>query len=224
MLKKILFTLVLSLTSLCLFAQEDVTKFLGIPVDGTKAEMKAKLIEKGFTPKKEGNTEFLEGEFNGTDVHIYIATNNNKVCRIMVCDANTVNEAKIRIRFNTLIQQFSNNKRYIFLDENEPIPEDEDISYEMTINNKIYEANFYQADSEALTKKAYETLREKYTDEQLKNPTDEISKEINLTAAIVLADSVKNKPVWFRIEELLGKYYIAIFYDNEKNRANGEDL
>ena len=28
----------------------------------------------------------------------------------------------------------------------------------------------------------------------------------------------------FRIEEFAGKYYIAMYYDNEYNRANGEDL
>ncbi len=33
------------------------------------------------------------------------------------------------------------------------------------------------------------------------------------------------KPVWFRIcEESLGKYYITMYYDNEYNHANGEDL
>ena len=30
--------------------------------------------------------------------------------------------------------------------------------------------------------------------------------------------------VWFTIEEIYGKYYIAMFYDNEYNKANGEDL
>lgn len=33
-----------------------------------------------------------------------------------------------------------------------------------------------------------------------------------------------NKPVWFMISDLYGKYYITMFYDNEYNRANGEDL
>lgn len=32
------------------------------------------------------------------------------------------------------------------------------------------------------------------------------------------------KPVWFMISENLGKYYITMFYDNEYNRASGEDL
>ena len=98
--KKYLFTIVLVFVALNLFSQNDVTKFLGIPIDGTKAEMKAKLVEKGFTPIKERNTEYLKGEFNGTDVRVFIATNNNKVYRIMVCDENTLDEPNIRIRFN----------------------------------------------------------------------------------------------------------------------------
>jgi hypothetical protein len=60
------------------FAQnKDVTKFLGIPVDGTKTEMKQKLIAKGFVPKKMGDLEWLEGEFNGRNVNVYICTNWN---------------------------------------------------------------------------------------------------------------------------------------------------
>ena len=32
------------------------------------------------------------------------------------------------------------------------------------------------------------------------------------------------KPVWFMISKYLNMYYITMFYDNEYNRANGEDL
>lgn len=125
------------------YAQKDVTTFLGIPVDGFKNEMKQKLIAKGFTPKKIGDNEYLEGEFNGTDVHLYIGTNNNKVYRIMVCDAKTQNEANIKIRFNKLVSQFENNKRYTALDKY-TLSDDEDISYGMTVKNKSYDALFYQ--------------------------------------------------------------------------------
>ena len=97
--KKFFLTIVLLSLAISSFAQEkDVTKFLGIPVDGTKAEMIAKLKEKGFSSTIE-DKNILEGEFNGTEVRIHIATNNNKVCRIMVCDKNTVNETDIKIRF-----------------------------------------------------------------------------------------------------------------------------
>lgn len=32
------------------------------------------------------------------------------------------------------------------------------------------------------------------------------------------------RPVWFMISEFYGKYYIIMYYDNEYNHANGEDL
>lgn len=35
---------------------------------------------------------------------------------------------------------------------------------------------------------------------------------------------ITKKAVWFRICENYGEYYITMFYDNEYNHANGEDL
>lgn len=48
--------------------------------------------------------------------------------------------------------------------------------------------------------------------------------EIFALSLELMMDSLKNKPVWFMISEHFGKYYITMFYDNEYNRANGEDL
>lgn len=42
--------------------EKEVTIFLGILVDGTKAETKQKLIEKGFIPKTVQETNYLEGD------------------------------------------------------------------------------------------------------------------------------------------------------------------
>ena len=95
-----------------LYAQKDVTQFLGIPVDGNKSEMIQKLKDKGFTINP-NLKNVLDGEFNGIDVNIYILTNNNKVRRIAVMDANPSSEANIKIRFNNLLKQFQNNARYL---------------------------------------------------------------------------------------------------------------
>lgn len=141
--KKILLFCIMAIAAISMSAQNDVTTFLGIPVDGSKSEMKQKLVSKGFVPKKVGENEFLEGEFNGTDVHVYIVTNNNKVYRIMLCDANTRNEADIKIRFNRLVNQFENNKRYTSY-ENYALSDEENISYEMAVHKKNYDASFYQ--------------------------------------------------------------------------------
>lgn len=227
--KRIMACCILALLTVAVYAQKDVTTFLGIPIDGFKSEMRKKLIAKGYVPKKVGDNEYLEGEFNGTDVHIFIATNNNKVYRIMLCDANTQSEANIKIRFNKLVSQFENNKRYTSLDYFK-LSESEDISYEMTVHNKNYEAMFYQipdmekVDSLAIQKQIRNELLKKYSPEQLENPTDEINNELQSITLRMGIDMLYKKPVWFRICEYYGEYYITMYYDNEYNHANGEDL
>ena len=228
--KRLLFIVLAMIATITSFAQQkDVTSFLGIPVDGTVSSMKQKLVSKGFVPKKVGTNEFLEGEFNGCNVNVYIRTNNNKVYRIMVADNNTVDEAQIKIRFNNLVSQFENNKRYIPHDKF-TLSDEEDISCEMTVHNKSYEALFYQvpnmekADTLALQKKVLSELLSKYTEAELINPSEEITKEIQNTAIKIGTELMLMKPVWFRICESYGKYFIVMYYDNEYNRSHGEDL
>lgn len=228
--KRLLFIVLAMIATITSFAQQkDVTSFLGIPVDGTVLSMKQKLVSKGFIPKKVGTNEFLEGEFNGTDVCVYIATNNNKVCRIMLCDKNDQNETNIKIRFNKLVSQFVNNKRYISLDKY-TLSDEEDISYEMTVNKKNYDAVFYQVpnkmeiDTLALQEKVRNELLSKYTVEELIKPSQEITKEAVSTTFKIGMEMMLKKPVWFRICESYGKYSIVMYYDNEYNRSHGEDL
>lgn len=180
--KKILSVAFLLMLSVALYAQKEVTKFLGIPVDGSKSSMIQKLKNKGFV--YDPSADYLKGEFNGQQVDVYVVTNNNRVYRIMVCDKHGCDEGQIKIRYNTLCRQFANNQKYVPLDAEE-LSESEDISYEMTVNKKEYQATYVQL------------------------PAD---------------DDLIKRLVWFTILERYGKYYIAIFYDNEFNRAHGEDL
>lgn len=216
------------LCALTLFAQKDVTTFLGIPVDGSKTAMRQKLIAKGFTPKKVRTTEFLTGEFNGGKVDVHIVTNNNKVCRIMVSDVTPVSEADIKIRFNNLVNQFEKNSRYLTVHEN-AIPEDEDISFQMLVKKKNYDASFYQRpeqiDTLALQEIVKKELLSKYTEEQLNNSTPAMEEEMQAIIVKIGAELFSKKHVWFRImEEGYDKYTITMYYDNEYNRSNGEDL
>ena len=48
--KKILIALALLLGTTAVAQEKDVTKFLGIPIDGSKSDMIQKLKEKGFVP------------------------------------------------------------------------------------------------------------------------------------------------------------------------------
>lgn len=223
--KKLVIMMIAMMVSFASFAQhKDVTKFLGIPVDGTKTEMKQKLIAKGFVPKKMGNEEWLEGEFNGTDVHVWIVTNNNKVYRIFLSDKITVDEAQIKIRFNRLVEQFENNKRYCAFGDYS-LSDEEDISHEMLVNNKIYAAYYSQdPDFENIDAKVQIAIKEKYSDEELKNPSETVRNDIKDITNKILLDYLSMKQVWFSIAETYGEYYICMYYDNKYNQANGEDL
>lgn len=210
----------LLISSLFIYAQQDVTKFLGIPVDGSKSEMIQKLKAKGYTSSPL-DKDVLVGEFNGADVNIHVVTNNNKVYRIMICDVNNIDERAIQIRFNRLCEQFVNNSKYSSLPlEEYMIPDDEDISYEITVHKKRYEAVFYQKTDETFMAKQIEAAFPQYTKEQLANPSEELRAEI----VNFVTQYISKKVVWFMINERFGKYCITMYYDNEYNNANGEDL
>ena len=180
--KKILSVLMLLLLSISIYAQQDVTKFLGIPVDGSKAAMIQKLKAKGFTYNT--ITDCLEGVFNGEKVHILIQTNKNKVWRIVVGDKTGRDEGQIKIRYNKLFQQFEDNSKYTISKKSHKLSDSEDISYEISAHKKQYAAAFYQLPYEG----------------------------------------AQDRMVWFRKAEECGEYYIAIYYENDKNASHGEDL
>lgn len=222
--KKIVWFFMLLNFPVASYAQKDITQFLDIPVDGYKPEMIQKLKSKGFTINRYSE-DILDGEFNGTNVNVFITTNNNKVWRIAVVDAYPTNETNIKIRFNNLIQQFVNNKRYSTEADSTIakyiIPKDEDISYGISVKNKRYEAVFYQKSVkyDSLTKEkdlliAKDTLNEK-----------EIDRVGDLIVEI-LKESLNSldKQVWFMIKEDYGEYRIVIYYENVYNKANGEGL
>ena len=180
------------LFAVALYAQDSVvTRFLGIPVDGTKAEMIRKLKAKGFTSSAyDSNT--MKWEFKGRNVNIAVVTNNNKVWRIMVSDENDLGEADIKIRFNELCAQFERNSRYRALSLDQSLSDSEEIGYGIRLYNKRYEAVFYQKES--------------------------------ADADLSLSDYMRS--VWFMIGEGLryNKFKILMYYDNEYNKANGDDL
>lgn len=229
--KKLLCVTIALLCTATMQAQEeekDVTKFLGIPVDGYKPAMIEKLKAKGFTPAIAGK-DVLEGEFNGTDVLLLINTNNYKVCGITLIDKYILDESAIKIRFNRLCEQFENNPKYIpntEPDKEQTIPDDEHLSYEMAVNNKGYAAFYSQVPDSVTKEQALGYLTGPIED--MTGPIGELSPEkvvehySNLQKC---AMAFENKTVGFMIhEESAGKYRICMFYENRYNDANGEDL
>ena len=155
--------ILLTVTLMC-NAQNRALKFLGIPVDGDKSEIIHELKKKGYTYTNVDGIDMLTGEFNGTAVHIFFSTNNNKVWRIYIADADKKDEYQIKLRFNSLCNQFEHNQRYTSLSEDQKIPMDEDISYEMDVNDKRYEAAYYQLPDDPDLIKNIEELNAKLED------------------------------------------------------------
>ncbi len=59
-------------------AQNDVTQFLGIPIDGTKSEMIYKLKSKGFTPNiKKSKLGYIIRSHILKNTEIFMKTKNN---------------------------------------------------------------------------------------------------------------------------------------------------
>ena len=195
--RKFLTLLAMIAISASVFAQKEVTKFMGIPVDGSPTEMVKKLKTKGFKTDegfmrdvKQGlidwdGSEVLIGHFNGERVVVFLEVEQNKVWRIYLAENKARDETQIKIRFNTLVRQFENNDKYVYFYE-QTIADDEDISYQMTVNKKQYKAIFAQKGEDG-------TVDEK-------------------------------RFVWFTIIQRSEGYYIAMFYDNEYNKADGSDL
>jgi hypothetical protein len=222
--KNALWLLMLLIFPIASYAQKDITQFLDIPVDGYKPEMIEKLKSRGYTINPQSK-DILEGEFNGTNVKIFIGTNNNKVWRIGILDEYSTDETNIKIRFNNLIQQFVNNNRYSTLSDSIIskfiIPKDEDISYEMSVNSKRYEALFYQKaiKYDSLTYERDQILAKEERNDKEYEKVNELTLEIMKVSIDAL-----NKVVWFTIKEEYGEYRILIFYENEYNKANGSGL
>lgn len=208
-------------------AQQDVTQFMGIPVDGTKNQMIRKLEAKGFE-RLYYDSDVLTGEFNGHDVTIFIDTNNGKVSRLIVLYAKDVSERVVKTLYNNLCYQFANNNKYLGMPIEE-IPDGENIAYEMSVNGKEYTGLLLQKSIGwgvgDYPENIVSIIKDKYSEEYIDNHPEEIKKEVERLYDVEM-QITSNKIVWFTIikGEYSDEYSIAIYYQNEYNIANGEDL
>lgn len=233
----IIIFLLVSILAIAQTSAEGTLKFLNIPIDGTKENMISQIKEKGF--RYDSYNGCLRGQFNGKDVEVYVVTNHDVVDRIYVAYPE-MSESLVITEYNILLGQFNRNKKYIALQENEQIPNNEDLSYEMTVKNKKYGASFMYISPDLFSEEEIDNihaLRERVEGmsseevqamsqamaDSLQSRDSEISLE-NTMRAINKLMSLVSGNVWFTIHERYGEYQIGIYYDNLKNRPNGEDL
>lgn len=219
-------------------SEKMVVRFMGIPVDGSKSEMISKLKKKGFTYNYKDDE--LYGTFNDSDVVLSVQEVKGKVWRIMVCDKYlTDSETTIIRRFNRLLRQFENNEKYTSLFANNSLIDDsEDISYEMIVHNKRYEAYFHQnmtddVESDCFNDTVYmeKWLFDTYTEKELDSlrtisasEEEFFGKLYSKFFATHYLEFIEHNTVWFSIFETRGHYGIVLFYENDYNESKGEDL
>lgn len=240
------FLLVFLVSSSIMMAQtqisaKDITTFMGIPIDGTKTEMIQKLKSRGFEYNAE--LDMFTGQFNGKKVIGSILVNKGKVYRIVVSYVVGRWESDTRIEFNSLCKQFSDKKNYPkYFPQNivggYEISDEDDISYEITVKDKRYEASFYQisetdismlSDTVGFSHWITNKIPEDYTEDEMNNWSPEELNDIMIRYSLMYVlekcQFIKHKSVWFMINKFSdGDYAINIYYDNELNSANGEDL
>ena len=139
--KKLLTLILLLMVSVEMYAQSNITTFLGIPVDGTESSMIQKLQKKGFVYNKE--EDLLEGEFNGEDVFIGRETQKGKVWAVGVGYNSYFNAASLKINYEKLCRQFRDNPKYIVFSE-DTLPDSKDLNYEVSVNKQSYNAIYIQ--------------------------------------------------------------------------------
>ncbi len=122
---------------------QEVTKFLGIPVEGPSWRMTRALLKKGYERLNYDNRH-LRGIFNGRECEIFIVTGNGgDVFRIIVKgDVGTA--GRTAADYNDLLLQFNANDRYIEDGQNRPIPPGEDVYRKMVDGSQEYRASFLQ--------------------------------------------------------------------------------
>lgn len=219
--KKTLFIIILLvLYSISTWAQDHVTRFLDIPVDGTKEEMIEKLKAKGFTEAHDEYQQLL-GKFDDNYVVITIYTHNDKVYRVTVFFRIPVSEIDAKADFNYLIKAFMNNDDYLPYTSTEPKFE---VSMDENYTKDLYCAVFLQLPPNisfsAIRAETNALLKSKFSEIQLTNPT--IQEWEDMTNLVMQKITAKHMDRIINIfstksNKIPGYYHTAIIYDNIRN-------
>lgn len=200
--RKIAFALLMFLT-LSLKAQDNVMKFMGIPIDGPKSEMIDKLQKKGFAPKQ---------------IEIDLENAENEVIRL----GGDIPEGKVRERDGEyfMIGNFDGKRCTIVL-----------FSYKSKVYKIcVFLDNSYRKKTDAFYVFNYyaEKLQEKYYDDDNYYKPLDYSYELDFDADYnnMFFDKHNNGGIILHITYPIVnmEYHVFLEYINVMNMPNGEDL
>lgn len=139
--KNLLITLLLLLAATA--SAQKVIDFMGIPIDGTKAELFAQLKENGFQETDKPN--LLAGLFDDLPVEVVALDNSrDQVYEIDLRHEMGNDEALAIERYNSLLLKFRNDPKYND-SYSELIPEGEPISEKLRSDFHLYTSCFTQS-------------------------------------------------------------------------------
>lgn len=222
--------LLMLVTSIFVYGQDSGSlKFLGIPVDGPKTQFTTKLKTKGFTYNP--SSECYTGQFNGTNVNLFVHTNHDLVDRVYISFPSTRDEEDIKNEYNLLLSQMKDTGKYMDLSFNERIPANEDIYHEISVNKKRYQASFCYFDPTRDPLSMVDDLMKKFSgimpDDVLAKMTEFVKVSINLPDEEVIAMSeeltLELQALGFNADANKEKIYLYLetFFDGMKSIADG---
>ena len=240
--RKLVFTLVMLLT-LSLNAQnDDVIRFLGIPVDGSKEEMIIKLKQKGYT--YDYVNDMFNGEFNGSKITGTIQTYHNKVyaIRFTYDVLPGFSKSVVISKFNSLVNQYDLSDKYIsYLRfdktlhniESYRIDPNENIGDEMR-RGRLYKAQYRYKQGKQLSDttglfqykiEVYKTIHNVATSRGVSVETYNDIDDDAIKAMFIM-NKLEQDVVGFFITNGTnpGTFNIVFDYYNRRNAPNGEDL
>ena len=140
--KKSLFVVMLVMLCSIATSAQKVIDFMGIPIDGTKAELFAKLKENGFQETDKPN--LLVGQFDDLPVEVVVSDNGRDKVYELDLRYEIGNDETLAIeRYNGLLLKFRNDPKYND-SYSKLIPEGEPISEKLRSDSHLYASCFTQ--------------------------------------------------------------------------------
>lgn len=167
----IIITLMLTLT---LSAQDNITTFMGIPVDGTREVMTAKLLKNGVV-KKDNN--LIVKDIEGGTYFIQLKTHKGKVYRVSMVETKGTDDVnRIIGRFDSLVEEYRENTAlYCEFEYNHPVIADSIDTKEQYIKQGCFFAEFFQkADPQLYSKRIGIQITDRYGDYRIERLYDNV--------------------------------------------------
>lgn len=142
--KKLFSILLVTLLSFSVSAENEVTSFMGIPVEGNKKTLTESILSKGFKLTKDNH---IYGWYNSENVLVKILEGDKGVYGIEVIEVKGTKEVLSAItKYNSMVDWFKNLANYTEYEANTPIIFDniETKSIKKFIEKEWFVAEFYQ--------------------------------------------------------------------------------